>query len=78
MLGIDDLISRRWNEKRSYRIFPKPKGRSSRKEILSEYDLLKGLTRQIAEPVLEAEMEVHLGYGKHELSGRLVTFERIR
>ncbi len=44
-------------------------GCSSREEILGESGLLKELTKKIAERALEAEMEAHLGYSKHDPGG---------
>ena len=32
--------------------------------------LLQQLTRRLLEASLEAEMDAHLGYGKHEVAGR--------
>lgn len=45
-------------------------GSSSREDILGEDGLLKELIRIIAERALEAEMEPHLGYAKHDPSGK--------
>ncbi len=45
------------------------KGSSSREDILGEDGLLKELTKKVAERALEAEMETHLGYSKHDPSG---------
>ncbi len=45
-------------------------GKSSREDILGEDGLLKELTKKVAERALEAEMEEHLGYAKHDPSGK--------
>ncbi|WP_207064062.1 IS256 family transposase, partial [Motiliproteus sp. SC1-56] len=45
-------------------------GCSSPEDILGESGLLKQLTKKVAERALEAEMEDHLGYSKHEPSGK--------
>ena len=45
-------------------------GCSSPEEILGESGLLKQLTKKVAERALEAEMESHLGYSKHESAGK--------
>jgi transposase-like protein len=45
-------------------------GCSSPEEILGESGLLKQLTKKVAERALEAEMESHLGYSKHEPAGK--------
>jgi len=45
-------------------------GCSSREEILGESGLLKQLTKKVAERALVAEMESHLGYSKHEPTGK--------
>jgi len=45
-------------------------GCSSPDDILGESGLLKQLTKKVAERALEAEMESHLGYAKHEPSGK--------
>ncbi|WP_440863647.1 IS256 family transposase [Symbiopectobacterium purcellii] len=41
----------------------------SPQELLGESGLLKELTKRLAERVLEAEMEIHLGYAKHDPAG---------
>lgn len=46
------------------------KGCNSPEDILGEAGLLTQLTKKVAERALEAEMEMHLGYSKNELSGR--------
>ncbi len=38
-------------------------------ELLGESGLLKQLTKRLAERVLQAEMEIHLGYAKHDPAG---------
>lgn len=45
-------------------------GNTSPESILGEDGLLKQLTKRIAERALDAEMDQHLGYGKHEVAGR--------
>ena len=45
-------------------------GCSSREDSLGESGLLKQLTRKLAERALEAEMESHLGYSKHDSTGK--------
>lgn len=45
-------------------------GCSSPEDILGESGLLKQLTKKVAERALEAEMESHLGYAKHDPSGK--------
>lgn len=45
-------------------------GCSSPEDILGESGLLEQLTKKVAAPALEAEMEVHLGYAKHEPAGK--------
>lgn len=45
-------------------------GCSSPDDILGESGLLKQLTKKVAERALEAEMDNHLGYAKHEPSGK--------
>jgi transposase-like protein len=45
-------------------------GCSSPDDILGESGLLKQLTKKVAERALEAEMEEHLGYAKHEPAGK--------
>ncbi len=44
-------------------------GSSSREDIPGEEGLLGELTKKVAERALEAEMESHLGYAKHDPSG---------
>ena len=44
-------------------------GCSSPEDILGKSGLLKQLTKQITERALEAEMESHLGYVKHDVQG---------
>lgn len=44
-------------------------GCSTPEEILGESGLLKRLTQRIAERALEAEMDHHLGYPKHDAAG---------
>ncbi len=41
----------------------------SPQELLGESGLLKVLTKRLAERVLQAEMEIHLGYAKHDPAG---------
>ncbi len=41
----------------------------SPQDLLGESGLLKVLTKRLAERVLEAEMEMHLGYAKHDPAG---------
>ncbi|CAK8741533.1 IS256 family transposase ISSod18 [Sodalis praecaptivus] len=41
----------------------------SPQDLLGESGLLKVLTKRLAERVLEAEMEMHLGYAKHDPVG---------
>ena len=41
----------------------------SPQDLLGESGLLKELTKRLAERVLEAEMEIHLGYAKHDPVG---------
>ncbi len=41
----------------------------SPQDLLGESGLLKVLTKRLAERVLEAEMDMHLGYAKHEPAG---------
>ncbi|AZQ11558.1 IS256 family transposase [Shewanella khirikhana] len=45
-------------------------GYSSPDDILGEDGLLKQLTKKVAERALEVEMDAHLGYAKHEPSGK--------
>ncbi len=45
-------------------------GNNSPESILGEDGLLKQLTKRIAERALDAEMDQHLGYSKHEVAGR--------
>ena len=45
-------------------------GCSSPEDILGESGLLKQLTKRIAERVLDAEMDSHLGYAKHAPQGK--------
>jgi transposase-like protein len=45
-------------------------GCSSPEDILGESGLLKQLTKKVAERALDAEMESHLGYPKHDPSGK--------
>jgi len=45
-------------------------GCNSPEDILGEAGLLKQLTKKVAERALEAEMEMHLGYAKHDRSGQ--------
>ncbi len=45
-------------------------GKTSREDILGEDGLLKELTKKVAERALEAEMEEHLGYARHDPSGK--------
>jgi len=45
-------------------------GCSSREDVLGESGLLKKLTKKVAERALEAEMESHLGYSKHDSTGK--------
>jgi len=45
-------------------------GCSSPEDILGESGLLKKLTKRIAERVLDAEMDSHLGYAKHAPQGK--------
>lgn len=44
-------------------------GNNSPESILGEDGLLKQLIKRIEERALDAEMDQHLGYGKHEPSG---------
>ncbi len=44
-------------------------GNTSPEDILGEDGLLRRLTKRVAERVLEAEMEQHLGYSKHDVTG---------
>lgn len=39
-------------------------------ELTGEDGLLTALTRQVLQSALQAEMDHHLGYGKHEVTGR--------
>jgi hypothetical protein len=39
-------------------------------ELVGPGGLLNRLTKNVLETALEAEMDEHLGYGKHEVSGR--------
>ncbi len=41
----------------------------SPQELPGESGLLKELTKRLAERVLQAEMEIHLGYAKHDPAG---------
>ncbi len=41
----------------------------SPQELLGESGLLKVLTKRLAERVLQADMEIHLGYAKHDPAG---------
>ncbi len=45
-------------------------GNNTPESILGEDGLLKQLTKRIAERALDAEMDQHLGYSKHEAVGR--------
>lgn len=45
-------------------------GNNTPESILGEDGLLKQLTKRIAERALDAEMDQHLGYSKHEAAGR--------
>ena len=45
-------------------------GDNTPESILGEDGLLKQLTKRIAERALDAEMDQHLGYSKHEAAGR--------
>jgi transposase-like protein len=45
-------------------------GNNSPESILGEDGLLKQLTKRIAERALDAEMDQHLGYAKHDVAGR--------
>ncbi len=45
-------------------------GCSSPEDILGESGLLKQLTKRIAERVLDAEMDSHLGYAMHAPQGK--------
>ena len=45
-------------------------GNSSPEDILGDDGLLKQLTKRVAERALAAEMDEHLGYSKHEVSGK--------
>jgi transposase-like protein len=45
-------------------------GCTSPDDILGESGLLKQLTKKVAERALEAEMESHLGYAKHDPGGK--------
>lgn len=38
----------------------------SPEDLLGEQGILKQLTQKLAERTLEAEMELHLGYAKHD------------
>jgi transposase-like protein len=42
----------------------------SLEDLLGEQGILKQLTKKLAERALEAEMEQHLGYAKHDASGK--------
>jgi putative transposase len=42
----------------------------SPEDLLGEQGLLKQLTKKLAERALEAEMEQHLGYAKHDTAGK--------
>ncbi len=44
-------------------------GNTSPEDILGEDGLLRWLTKRVAERVLEAEMEQHLGHSKHDVAG---------
>ncbi|MDP9695878.1 UNVERIFIED_ORG: transposase-like protein [Arthrobacter globiformis] len=39
-------------------------------ELVGKDGLLNKLTKNVLETALEAEMDEHLGYGKHEVAGR--------
>ncbi|SDL85212.1 transposase [Arthrobacter sp. ok362] len=39
-------------------------------ELVGRGGLLNRLTKNVLETALEAEMDEHLGYGKHDVSGR--------
>lgn len=40
-------------------------------ELTGEDGLLTALTKQVLQSALQAEMDHHLGYGKHEIAGRV-------
>lgn len=42
----------------------------SPEDLLGQQGLLKQLTKKLAERALEAEMEQHLGYAKHDAAGK--------
>jgi transposase-like protein len=42
----------------------------SPEDLLGEHGILKQLTKKLAERALEAEMEQHLGYAKHDAKGK--------
>ncbi len=42
----------------------------SPEDLLGEQGILKQLTKKLAERALEAEMEQHLGYAKHDAAGK--------
>ena len=42
----------------------------SPEDLLGEQGILKQLTKKLAERALEAEMEHHLGYAKHDAAGK--------
>ena len=45
-------------------------GHSSSEELPGKNGLFKQLAKHLAERVLEAEIEHHLGYGKHDTKGK--------
>ena len=42
----------------------------SPEDLLGEQGILKQFTKKLAERALEAEMEQHLGYAKHDAAGK--------
>ncbi|WP_278250754.1 transposase [Shewanella sp. 4t3-1-2LB] len=43
----------------------------SPEDLLGEQGILKQLTKKLAERALEAEMEQHLGYAKHDAASKI-------
>lgn len=41
----------------------------SPEDLLGEQGILRQLTKKLAERALESEMELHLGYAKHDAAG---------
>ncbi|MGL5046073.1 MAG: IS256 family transposase, partial [Shewanella sp.] len=42
----------------------------SPEDLLGEQGILKPLTKKLAERALETEMELHLGYARHDVAGK--------